>query len=340
MAASICKFCNTEHHAQSGFFTRHLKEEHNITLKDYIIQFEYNGIPPKCQCGYCNDMPNFRRGKFSSYAIGHNKYDYLKEQYIKYNGIPKCPTCKSDILSWNRGLPIKYCNRKCQPNQWNQDKVKETVKSKYGVDNVYQIPEIINIIKNVDKNPNKAVETKKRRYKNGAFDSDIMKASMQEKYGVNHASQIPKNKKEQSERMKRSNPMFDIETVKRASNTLIKNIACGKTKLYNTKKYKYTDIYYQSSYELEFLELCESLGVLDNIRNGNSYECNHKYLNNWILTDFSIGDIEIEIKSTYIMNKQGGLKVLNAKRKTVEDCGKKYVVILDKDYSEFLEIIK
>jgi len=319
MAFSICKLCNTKHHTQSGLFTRHLKEEHNMSLKEYIVLSEYNGIAPKCQCGYCNESPNFRRGKFSTHAIGHKNFDYLKEQHIKLNGTPKCPTCNNDILSWDRGKPRKYCNRKCQPNNWNQDKVKKTVRERYGVDNVYQIPEIIDKIRHIDKNVKKSLETKRKRYKNEAFDPDVMKASMQERYGVDCASQIPKNKEAASKRMIEFNRDW------------FKNV--------KIKKYKETDLYYQSSYELEFLELCESLGVLNKLNNGSSYKCDNKYLKNRILTDFSMGDIEIEIKSSYIMKQQGGLKVLNAKRKTVEDSGKNYIVILDRDYSEFLEII-
>jgi len=241
MAFSICKLCNTEHHAQSGFFTRHLKDEHDLSLKEYVVRYEYNGIAPICQCGYCNESPNFKRGKFSTHTIGHKKYDYLKEQYIKLNGVPKCPKCDNNIESWDRGKPRKYCKGHC----------------KY------------------DENSKRMIE----------YNRDWVK---------NH----------------------------------------------KVKKYKETDLYYQSLYELEFLELCEELGVLDNISNGNSYKCDNKYLKNIILTDFSIDNIEIEIKSSYIMKQQGGLKVLNAKRKTVENTGKQYIIILDKDYSEFLETIK
>ena len=83
-----------------------------------------------------NEPPIFRRGKFSKYALDHNTYEHIKNQWIKKNGTPKCPTCGSEITSWNRGEPRKYCkNPKCKPSYWNQDKVKETVKNKYGVDN-------------------------------------------------------------------------------------------------------------------------------------------------------------------------------------------------------------
>ena len=38
MAVSICRLCNTEHHVQSGFFTRHLKEEHSLSLNSITLE--------------------------------------------------------------------------------------------------------------------------------------------------------------------------------------------------------------------------------------------------------------------------------------------------------------
>ena len=58
-----------------------------------------------------------------------------------------------------------------------------------------------------------------------------------------------------------------------------------------------------------------------------------------MLTDFSFGDYEIEIKSTYILNKQGGLDLINKKKGNVESNGKKYILVLDKNYLEIIPII-
>jgi ribosomal protein L34E len=322
MAAQTCIICGEKHDYQSGFFTRHLLEKHNMSLRDYVILRDHNGIEPKCQCGYCKLPPTFSRGKFKKYAKGHTHYDYLKEQWIKKNGIPKCPTCGSEVKSWNRGEPRRYCNIKCRPSTWNQDKIKKTVKERYGVDNVYQIIDVVNKIQSKIDHTNiskKAVATKKNRYDNGAFDPNKMKKAIQEKYGVDHILQLPKHREAASKRIIEYNS--------------------DPTKHYQIKKYKETNLYYQSSYEKDFLELCESLNILDRVKNGNSYEYLDKDIGHRLLTDFSINDIEIEIKSTYILKKQGGLKVLNAKRKAVESNNKKYIVILDKDYSEFNDII-
>ena len=130
-----CEICDISFSYTTGKFTIHLQEEHNISLKDYIIKYELSGVTPKCQCGYCEEDSPFFRGKFLDRIGKHQKYEWLKEQYIKKYGNPICLTCGKDI-KWYRGLPNKYCSPNCFPSQWNQEQVKKTVKEKYNVENV------------------------------------------------------------------------------------------------------------------------------------------------------------------------------------------------------------
>lgn len=103
------------------------------------------------------------------------------------------------------------------------------------------------------------------------------------------------------------------------------------------KKFKNTDLYYQGSYEYEFLELCEELDIIKDIKNGNSYNFlnEDKDFGLRTLTDFSYKNYEIEIKSTWILEKQGGWDKIKAKKRAIENKGKEYILILDKDYDEF-----
>ena len=57
-----------------------------------------------------------------------------------------------------------------------------------------------------------------------------------------------------------------------------------------------------------------------------------------LITDFSIDNYEIEIKSSWIMKKQGGIEKVFEKKKAVEKTGKVYLFILDKDYTQFLNL--
>ena len=49
---------------------------------------EFNGIHPKCICGYCDDDSTFnaRTNTFVKINFNHKKFDWLKAQYIKNLG--------------------------------------------------------------------------------------------------------------------------------------------------------------------------------------------------------------------------------------------------------------
>ena len=50
------------------------------------------------------------------------------------------------------------------------------------------------------------------------------------------------------------------------------------------------------------------------------------------------GMLEIEIKSSYILKIQGGIQKIFAKQRAIEHKGRQFIFILDKDYSEFLNV--
>ena len=327
-----CEICGFDFHFQTGRFTNHLITEHNTTLRDYLIQCELSGKTPKCECGYCEEDAPFFRGNFLERIGKHQKYEWLKEQYIIKNGKPKCENCGKDV-KWNRGLPNRFCSFKCLPNNWNQEKINITVKERYDVDNVAFLPNIQ--IKISDKKKESYSLHKKEiveKFSNICIErlgvdfpvksSDVqgkMKKTCIERYGVEHQSQLLKNRQNSSKRMIKNNSLFDFKNY------------------FKVKKYKETDLCYQSLYEYHFLEYCEKNNILDRVKNGNVYEflTEENEYGFRTITDFCIDDMEIEIKSTYILEKQGGDIVLNIKRDAVERTGKKYLLILDKKYTEF-----
>ncbi len=332
-----CEICGFDFSYTTGKFTIHLNEEHNISLKNYIINCELSGQTPKCQCGYCDDDAPFFRGKFFDRIGKHQKYEWLKEQYIKKYGVPKCEECGSDV-KWNRDMPNRFCSPKCFPNRWNQEKIDITVKERYNVNNVSFLDDVKNKISNSNKdnykyNKKEIVEkfstTCLERF---GVDFPVKSSDVQDKMkitylrnlGVDHPSKLLINRQNSSKRMIKNNFEFNF------------------TNCYNIKKYKETELYYQSTYEYHFLEYCEKMNILDRVKNGNIYnflpeESDYGFRT---ITDFCINNIEIEIKSTYILEKQGGDFVIDIKRKAVESAGKKYLLILDKKYSEFEKIIK
>jgi|AntAceMinimDraft_10_1070366.scaffolds.fasta_scaffold06563_3 hypothetical protein len=391
MTFSICKECGNSFHYQSGCFTNHLKKEHNMSLQDYVVKYKYDNNEskiPKCQCGYCDELVPFYRGKFLEGHIyrKHQNYEWLKKQYIKKYGIPKCQ-CGNDITNFYRGQPRKFCNEcvhkkdhwRLNSGVWKKGELcgREGMIKKYGIDSASKLPHIKKLLSKKMKKNNpmkdpviakkvgnthklriqsgeivpyggekrrnallKSKETKSKRYKNGWFDNEKMKKSIFEKYGVEHISQLQCNREKSSSRMKQGNPMKDSTIANKQSKTFCERIVSGKINFYNTKKYKDTELYYQSSYEYDFLQLCENKKILHRISNGHFYNYlkEDKDMGFRTITDFCLDDkFEIEIKSTYIMKKQGGVERVFAKKRAIEVNNKKYVFVLDKNYSSFVK---
>ena len=134
-----------------------------------------------------------------------------------------------------------------------------------------------------------------------------------------------------------NNPMKDKNVSKKVAETLINNGINIRT-----YKYKDTNLNYQSSYEYNFLEFCESYDILNEISNAHSF----KYLNEdsnlgyFYLPDFIYkGKYIIEIKSEWIKKIQGGNKKLNAKKRCVEYNGYTFILLMDNNFSKFKSII-
>lgn len=110
-----CTKCKIKFESNSGGeFTNHLKT-HNLTYEDYILETEYNNVKPKCKCGFCDLPPNFSRGKYKNYAIGHNKFSFQIKEYLKVNGKPKCLNCNNEIdISHKDRWPLPvFCSSHC-----------------------------------------------------------------------------------------------------------------------------------------------------------------------------------------------------------------------------------
>ena len=140
METKICEFCKKEFRYDNGHFVTHIYYAHECNLEKYIVLFEFNGIHPKCQCGFCNDDALFmsRKRKFHDINPEHRGFDWLEQKYIEKFGKPLCKTCNEPV-KFHRGEPNIYCSHKCLPSHWNQEQVHKTVKEKWDVDNVFEL---------------------------------------------------------------------------------------------------------------------------------------------------------------------------------------------------------
>lgn len=147
-----CHYCNKSFkNNRGGQLTNHLKKEHGKSLRDHVIDFEYDGVPPKCICGICDEPAGFSRGKFIKYAHGHKDrlHKRKEEEYLRKNGAPKCQAeeCDSEV-GFSRGEPKKFCSISCSAKTSGFEKstthsqLKEVFKEKYGVDNPSKLPHV------------------------------------------------------------------------------------------------------------------------------------------------------------------------------------------------------
>jgi hypothetical protein len=237
------------------------------------------------ECDYCGSV----------YNINYNNYNMKTK-----NGF--LPACCNDV------------------NCIKQKRLLST-QDKYGVDNVFQLNEIKDKIKETNlelygvENPQQNLDIK---IKSGNTNL--------KKYGVINVFQSELIK----EKMKNTNFKnygFDYPS---------QNESFYQKKLKDGVKIRYIDdLYYQSSYEKEFI-----IKYKDILKMKNGLSIEYYYLNERKIyhSDFYLPEYNliVEIKSTYWYNKK--IEICKAK----EEYTKKsynYIMILDKNYNEFDKII-
>lgn len=337
-----CEICGQEFiNNLGGDLTKHLKDKHNLSMADYYVLTKLNGIEPKCRCGLCNERPNFRRGKFSNYAIGHEKYNWQQKRYVELYGHPKCqnPDCQN-IVPFFRGKPRKYCSHQCselcQTNNWNQDKVKKTVTEKYNVNNVFQLESV----------KEKSKKTMKENYGvEYSMQSSIIFSKRlrknKENYGVEYPQSLPELKEKVKQTILKNYGVTHFSKTQKFREIVSKNMCRydeNPETNHKIRYYKNTQLYYQSMHEYRFLEYCEKHNLLQYLDNSPTFKYLDSSIGKWHLPDFKFNeDFIIEIKSSYWLKRQGGWNKINAKKESVEANGYQYIFILDENYEEFFE---
>jgi len=237
----------------------------------------------------------------------------------------KCDNCgkikdiryQSYNLSTNNNTEKFYCNNKECINK----KRKISIQKKYGVDNVFQL----------DKTKEKIKETNLELYgvENPQQNKDIKNKTEKtnlKRYGVKNPFQSEEIKK----KIKKTNiKNYGVEYPSQNSKFFSKKLKDGL-------KIKYINqLYYQGSYEKEFI-----LKYKDKIKIENGLSIEYYYLDEKKVyhSDFYLPDYNliIEIKSSYWYNKN--LKLCQTKEK-YSKLKYNYLMILDKDYSNFEKLI-
>lgn len=313
---------------------------------------EYSNFKINCKCEICGFENKISK---ANYTIN-----------IKNGGFYCCKKCSR--TKFKNTCIEKYGVENVFQFDTIKEKIKDTNLYKYGVDNPFKSELIKEKIKNINLDKfgaeyytktedykikskitnlkNLGVEypmqsnlireksTKKCIEKYGvshALQNEFIKSKMKntnlEKYGVPYASQNEGIK----QKIKNTNlERYGVPYVIQSYKFLNKSLKL-KIKPYNE------NLYYQGTYELDFLNKCENLGIIDLLKRGPTikYDDNFVYFPDFYIEKYNL---IVEIKSTYTYNLR---KIKNEKKKLAcLDRGYKYLFIIDKNYSEFLEFLQ
>lgn len=155
------------------------------------------------------------------------------------------------------------------------------------------------------------------------------KSIINSKYGVDN---IFKSKEVQGKFRKTIMERYGVSNLSHSSDVHQRQQISG----FSMKKHNETGLYYRGTYELDFLNRCYEMDI--RIEQGKrfkySYDKEHYYFSDYYLNS---KNLIIEIKSSYYWNKY--LKKNLMKMQSVIDSGYNFLLILDKNYSDFDNLI-
>lgn len=222
--------------------------------------------------------------------------------------------CKSCSQKNTKNTNIEKYGTPCPlQNSLIKEKSKNSLLKKYGVDNI-----------------SKAVYIREERSDIMSINTNEYNEIIRNKYGVDNISQLDWIKEKKKETTFKNwgvyNPSQNIELFEKSQK--------------NGKKIKLHKIglWYRGTYEKDFLDFCYFNNI--NVSKGLTikYIYNEKY--KYYHSDFFIKEknLIIEIKSTYYYEKYRLIN--NSKKQCTIKSGYNYILILDKNYINFLDIIK
>jgi hypothetical protein len=301
----------------------------------------------------------------------NSKHDGIQEYYnkwLKENNEGNCNICNETTIF--RGLHFGYkqtCeNKKCKV-QNTQNVLNKSIKEKYNVDNSANIPGIQDkkrktcLEKYGVEISSQAKEVKEKAKKNNlekyGVENVYQRKDIKEKIKHIHLKKLGVEYPSQSEKIKHQKKITclnnhgvtagfaDVEKRSRTNLKKYKVEHCIQNREiffksqksgFRLRRFKFTELFYRGSYELDFLE--KFYDKLD-IENGPTIKYVFNKGEHFYHSDFYIPskNLIIEIKSSYVYQIQGEDKI-EAKRKASISNGFNYILIINKNYSELEQL--
>jgi len=336
-----CIECNLEFSSINSF-NKHVKEEHGFKeyFDKYLISDINNGICKVCgnptefihlsygyknccskECSKQYTHNQTKKGNLKKYGV-ENPYQRkeikrkIKETNNEKYGVDMPLQNKAIKEKAYKTMQKKYIGKTTLESKELIEKKKQTSQNLYG-DEKYQNRKQIektNIKKYGHINPGANEKVRKRRDK-----------TMIKRYGTKHAllnaDSVEKFKNTCLERYGVESPMQNEDLFNKQQISSIQ-----------IKYFKNTNLYYQGTYELDFLE--KYYDKFDNIKRGPTIKYIFENKNRIYYSDFFIPSLNlvIEIKNSYLYNRDKS-RIL-AKEKAAISNGFNYILIIDKDYTE------
>jgi hypothetical protein len=353
-----CRLCNKEFNNLNGL-SKHLYHSHDISKQDYYDQFIK--MDKEDQCIICK-----QKTKFHSFHKGYNKTcskkcsNILREEtnlkiygvrHIQQNKDIRKKTEKTNINLYGEtsvlktskkeeGLYKKYRVDNASKLDFVKSKIKQTTLKNHGVENISQSKKI--------KKRKKETTLKNYGVEYGFLQKDKTKQTMLKNHGVAYPMQSPKIKNKSKQTTLKNYGVENIsqldEIKKVKKKTTLKNYGVEypaqdpsifekilKTSL-KLKKFKNTNLTYQGSYELDFLE--KFYNRID-IENGPSISYKFNGKNKIYHSDFYIPSrsLIVEIKNAYLFKRDE--EMIKTKKDFCIKNNYNCILILEKDYNKF-----
>ncbi len=266
-----------------------IKNKKGFKIKREKIKESY-----EFECQECHEK--FKTStKLNNHITKIHGLKYYYDKWLKKEDEEICKICGKLTEFYNR-IDLGYrkcCSKECA-KKYQLNQRSKTNLIKYGVENVFQSKEIQQKIKD----------------------------SCLEKYGVENNMQSELGRSEFKSSM---NKKYGVDWPTQNKESLEK----GQKSARKMKRFRNTDLWYQGTYELDFLE--RFYDKYRDIQRGPSLKYEHKGNSKIYHPDFYIPSLNliIEIKSSWILKRD--IEYSEKKKATISS-GFKYLMILDKNY--------
>jgi len=309
--------------------SKHINKYHNI--KKYYDKWLKNKNEEKCKiCSKKTEFIGIKGYKNCCSKKCSNQYIQIQTEKgcIRIYGVKSTLQIKQFRDKGKQTKLEKYSNK----NYTNRKKAKCTCLNKYSVDNPAKSEKIKEKIK----------QTKKNKYGDETYNNiEKMKDTKQNKYGYEYYTNREKCKQTKMEkyndeyytnRKKAEETMLQKYGVRYSAQNKEINEKGQKTR-FEIHKYKNTNIWYQGSYELDFLE--KYYDKYPDIERGPSIKYLFEGKNKVYHSDFYIPflNLIVEIKNSYLFKIDK--EKIKLKEKATINKGYNYIIITDKNYDEF-----